>query len=524
MDLTLLYIVCAIAAITPIFATYNHFKMLQQTSYYPSRYIKWLYESYFTKLLLLTFVFCALSIVFKYSMVLELVIIAVFVIAQFFLAIINRKKSIKRLAFTARVYRLYITAILVELLVFCGVAHTSGALQGILFSLLILLAVFSPLLVLFSWCLTRPIEQFINTGYIRKAKKILADCPDLKIIGITGSYGKTSTKFILARILSEKYNVLATPQSFNTTMGVVRTIRESLRPQHQIFICEMGAKKTGDIKEICDIVHPDYAVITSVGPQHLGTFKTIENVFSTKFELYDAVKQKGGKVYANLASEVISQNAEGREILGYGAEGSGCYAEDVTYSREGSSFTIVCGDTKIPVTTKLLGKHNVINILGAAYIAINSFGLSADEIRFAVAHLEPTEHRLELKNYIRGSIMIDDAYNANPEGCIEALNVLSNFDKMKKVVITPGLVELGEKEYEFNYNLGLRAAAVADEIILVGRKRAVPMREAIRTTSFNPEKVHIVSSFIEALQVYTPLADKGTVVLVENDLPDNYLV
>ena len=119
--------------------------------------------------------------------------------------------------------------------------------------------------------------------------------------------------------------------------------------------------------------------------------------------------------------------------------------------------------------------------------------------------------------------MIDDAYNANPEGCIEAVNVLSQFTDMKKVIITPGLVELGEQEYDFNYKLGLAAAAVADEIILVGRNRAVPMREAIRTTDFNSDKVHIVSSFLDAVSVYKNIADKNTVVLVENDLPDNVL-
>lgn len=523
MEFSLLYIVCLMAALTPFVATYNHFKMLQQSSYYPSRYLKWLYDVYFTKLLLLTFIFCALSVVFRYSMVLELVIISLFAIAQLFITLSNRKKSIKRLVFTSRVYRLYTAAIVVQFALFSAVLFTKGALQGILFSLLMLLAVFAPLLVLLAWCITKPIENALAKAYTKSAKKILADSPELKVVGITGSYGKTSTKFILARILSEKYNVLATPQSFNTPMGVVRTIREKLRPQHEIFICEMGAKQKGDIKEICDIVHPDYALITSVGPQHLETFKSIDNVFATKFELYDATKAKGGTVYANLESGPIAEKGAGLDIAFYGGENSSCVAKDIKYSKEGSSFTIVIGDTKIPVTTKLLGRHNVLNILGAAYIAFNTFGLSDEEIRFAVSRLEPTEHRLELKTYIGGSLMIDDAYNANPEGCIEAVNVLSQFGDMKKVIITPGLVELGEQEYDFNYKLGLAAATVADEIILVGRNRAVPMREAIRTTDFNSDKVHIVSSFLDAVKLYKDIADKNTVVLVENDLPDNYL-
>ena len=119
--------------------------------------------------------------------------------------------------------------------------------------------------------------------------------------------------------------------------------------------------------------------------------------------------------------------------------------------------------------------------------------------------------------------MIDDAYNANPEGCIEAVNVLSHFGDMKKVIITPGLVELGNKEYDFNYKLGLAATKVCDEIILVGQNRSKPMCDAINTTDFPKDSVHVVSSYAEALQVLSGFADENTVYLVENDLPDNYL-
>ena len=515
--------VCIIAAITPLFAMYKHFHMLQQNSYYPSRYTKWLYDAYFTRLLLLTVIFCALTLLVKYDILYSLIIISVYAVAQIFIAFWDRKKSIKRLVITSRVCRLYTAALLVQFALFFATILTENLVRGVFFSVLILLSVFSPLLILISWGLTYPIEKLMSAIYIADAKRKLQSVAGLRVIGVTGSYGKTSTKFILARILSEKYNVLATPQSYNTPMGVVKTIRESLKARTQIFVCEMGAKNIGDIKEICDIVNPTDAIITSVGPQHLETFKTIENVFNTKFELYDACQKNGGRVYVNMDSRHIAENIGEKNCIGYSLNQGSVYAKNISYSREGSSFTIVfASGEKIDVSTKLLGRHNVLNIVGAAAIAYD-LGVTAEQIRFAVSHLEPTEHRLELKNFVAGSLMIDDAYNANPEGCVEAVNVLSNFKGMKKVIITPGLVELGDKEYDFNYRLGLAAAKTCDYIILVGRRRAIPLNDAISKSDFDLSKRYIVGSFKEAVEVLSTFADSNTVVLVENDLPDNYL-
>ena len=141
--------------------------------------------------------------------------------------------------------------------------------------------------------LNSPMEKAVNQHFVNDALSRLRQMPDMKIIGITGSYGKTSVKFYLKTLLEARYSVLMTPESFNTPMGVVRTIREHLRPDHEIFLCEMGARHVGDIKEICDMVHPDWGVITSIGPQHLETFFTMENIVHTKFELADALPDHG---------------------------------------------------------------------------------------------------------------------------------------------------------------------------------------------------------------------------------------
>jgi UDP-N-acetylmuramoyl-tripeptide--D-alanyl-D-alanine ligase len=306
-------------------------------------------------------------------------------------------------------------------------------------------------------------------------------------------------------------------------MGVVRTIREMLKPQTEIFVCEMGAKNIGDIKEICDIVEPDLGMITSVGPQHLETFKSVDNVFNTKFELAEAVKAKGGKAFVNGDSNEIAKRISYGDFSVYGTDDKCNYkAKNITYGKFGSLFEVTLGGEKLKLTSRLLGLHSIINITGAAAIA-HSLGVSNEEIKFAVASLKPYEHRLEMKPSLNGSVMIDDAYNANPEGSIEAVRVLGSFDGMKKVIITPGLIELGEKEYECNRTLGLEAAGICDIIILVGKNRSKPLADGVNSTEFNKDNLFIASSFMEAMEIYSRFADNNTVLLIENDLPDNYL-
>ena len=287
-----------LAAASLICSLVRQYQMLQQNSYYPSRYFKWVKESYSLTLAVESMLFCVSSTLFlKKSYLLQLVLyIAVFLI-RLIVAISTHKKSIKKLVFTARIKRLFATSVITCLLLISLFLIFENTLVAEISSvLLFMFACVSPLAVFLAWVLTYPIEKAVSNWYINDAKKILKAHKNLTVVGITGSYGKTTTKFILNRILSEKFNVICTPQSFNTPMGVVRTVRGDLKPQTEIFICEMGAKNVGDIKEICDIANPDFGIITSVGPQHLETFKSVDNVYKTKFELADAVTKNGGKL------------------------------------------------------------------------------------------------------------------------------------------------------------------------------------------------------------------------------------
>ncbi len=382
----------------------------------------------------------------------------------------------------------------------------------------------TPILVPLSNIINKPIETAINKWYINDAKKKLADMPSLHKVGITGSYGKTSMKFYLSELLSSKYETLKTPESFNTPMGVTITVRRDLKPTHEYFICEMGARRVHEIKELCDIAEPHDGIITSVGPQHLETFGSIENVVNTKFELADCVKAKGGKIYLNGDNELIRKKApEYPGAVLYGLqEGNSYRATDVSVSDRGTEFTVTTpsGET-CRFSMKLLGEHNVQNVLGAIAYA-HGTGIALEKLVLPVKRIAAVPHRLQLLDKGNGLTYIDDAYNSNPSGCRAALAVLGLFDACR-ILVTPGMVELGAKQEELNFEFGQEAAKSCDYIILVGKEQTKPMYNGIKDAGYDMDKVYVADGLNDALaKAQSYQTDKKKVVLLENDLPDNY--
>lgn len=429
-----------------------------------------------------------------------------------------KTKAKKPLVITARVKRLIVT-MSVLLIIWGTVLYFLMPVLAPALQMIVNMLTF--VFVLTANFINIPIEKSVANYYIRDAKKIIGKMSHLKVIGITGSYGKTSSKYILTEMLSSKFTTLMTPESYNTTMGVVRTIREKLKPIHEVFVCEMGAQNTGEIKEICDIVQPDCGIITSIGPQHLETFKSIENIIKTKFELYDSLADKSNSA-VNLSSYYIKQNKPSLSV-GYSLteeDGGDYYADDISYGPSGASFTI-CGKDIAPfsVQTKLLGKHNILNIVGAASIALK-LGMTPDEIAMAVKRIKPVPHRLQPIKHPGGILTIDDAFNSNLEGAKSAVEVLGSFEEGKRMLITPGMVELGEKEYECNRIFGQHAAKYCDYIILVGKKQTVAIRDGL--TDFPQDKIYVASDLNDALSQMNKIATSGWTVLFENDLPDLY--
>ena len=426
------------------------------------------------------------------------------------------KKAKKPLVYTGRVKRMIIISLILNILI---IIVSLLCFKNL--SLLPLISISIPYYMFLIDKINKPINSLINKKYINEAKKILKGMPNLTIIGVTGSYGKTSMKTFLGELLSVKYNTLITPKNYNTTLGVVITIREYLKSTHEIFVCEMGACYKGEIKEICDLVNPDHAVITSIGPQHLETFKSIENVINTKYELVDSIN--GGKIFLNFDNEYIKKRKSDKKYISYGIENKKVdyTAYDIKTNSKGLTFKMKDEKGKeITFTTSLIGKHNVLNLVGAISVAIN-FGIPMKSLVRAVRNLKPVKHRLELIPG-KGKNIIDDAYNSNPEGAKGAIDALSEFEGLK-ILITPGMVELGEKEYELNYEFGKYAAGKCDYILLVGKKQTKPIQEGIKKTSFDKEKLVVVEKIEEALEIADKIEPgKHRTILLENDLPDQY--
>lgn len=535
-ETVLFFIAYGLLLLASLFKLNRTFHMLQQNSYMVTRYLKWALTapmaSFCTSMVAISMV-TVLGIWNVWYNIPFLLCSVIVLLFSIFLNKARQEIAIKPLVYTPRVKRMYVTAGIIVSAVFilsffmkmwfeeknglafdAYVCTTSFLVTG-------LSSVFG---VFICGIINRPIEKMISAYYINDAKKIIKRNGNLKIIGVTGSYGKTGTKFILGRMLSEKYNTLVTPESFNTPMGIVRTVREKMNNTHQVFVAEMGAKRVGDIKELCNIAGPQNGIITAVGDQHLSTFKKRENILKTKFELYDYVKKSKGKCFVNGDSAPIAEILPLENTISYGfSERNDVVIQNVKYSSKGAQFDLELGEETVTLTTGLLGAYNVLNITAAALMAYE-MGVSAKEISYATASLKPVEHRLEMKPYIKGSTVIDDAYNANPEGCLEAVNVLASFENCKKIIVTPGLIELGEAEYQANFNLGKASGEKCDVIYLVGKKRSEPLADGVKTTDFNLENLHVVSSFKEAIEHIRGYADENCVILLENDLPDNYLM
>ncbi len=429
------------------------------------------------------------------------------------------KKAKKPLVYTKRVQRMLLTQGIISLAIIFVVANFFG-IKGVILSMSILYLV-TPIFSVIANFINKPIEKMVNNHFINDAKKILKKCPELTIVGITGSYGKTSMKYYLNTLLMAKYNVLMTPESFNTPMGVVMTIRQKLKATHEIFICEMGAKKVGEIKEICDIVNPKHGVITSIGPQHLETFKSLDNVKKTKYELSDALPEDGLLFLNGDDENVIGYNKKDGAIT-YSMKNGDFTAFDISVSEKGTAFSVKAPDGEVgEFTTRLIGVHNVLNITGAIAIAY-TLGVSMKELKPQVRKLECVPHRLQLIDK-GNALVIDDAYNSNPSGTKAALDTLSLITGFK-ILVTPGMVELGEKQDECNREFGKNAADVCDYVILVGKKQTESIKKGLDDKNYPQEKVYIASSINDALNVaYSINAEnKKRIILLENDLPDNY--
>ncbi len=437
-----------------------------------------------------------------------------------FIAITARQKNKTPLKFTHRVIRL----VILSAILFAGASFGllfAGQYLYVKYSILGLMPVLIPFVTLLAHYILLPFESLNNRRYVVKAKRKLNDMPNLIKIGITGSYGKTTAKNMLAAMLGKKYNVLITPSSYNTPMGIAKTVNNSLNGSHNVFIAEMGARYKGDIAELAKIVKPTYAAVTAVGNQHLSTFKSIENIYETKYELVKSLPHDGIAAFSadNEYTLKMFGAAECGKILAGKSDSGNAEVKysDVSFGANGTSFKLMCGDDSVEITTRLLGRHVPSLISLCAALALK-LGVTLAEIAESVSLLQPVEHRLQLIQ--NGDVtVLDDAYNSNTEGSAIALEVLGAFEGTR-IVITPGLVELGEAETEANEHLGRNAAKYADYAYFVGARGEVLKSGAI-AGGMSEDKITLCASLSEAVEKSGAIAGRKT-ILFENDLPDNY--
>lgn len=428
-----------------------------------------------------------------------------------------------KLKVTARVKRLIFTNVILFLLVCVGLYFVKNV--NIIYLCLFIYDMLLNFVIMLVVIINKPAEKMVYLSYKTKAVNKLKGMNNLKVIGITGSYGKTSSKNILSDILNVKYSALPSPKNFNTPYGLIITVNNHLDKFDDILIAEMGAYKVGEIKDLCDLVRPKYGILTKIGTAHIEIFGSQENIQKGKFELIESLPSDGiGVLNGDDELQVNYKLKNNCKIIWIGIDNKDVdvRALDIKTSNKGTTFNVIFkGDkTKYEFTTRLLGYNNIYNILASLALS-KEFGLTVDQMKKAVLGARSVEHRLELRP--AGNITyIDDSYNSNPVGSKMALEVLKDMPGLR-IVMTPGMVELGDKSYELNKKFGTYMKDSCDVVILVGEKITKPIKDGLKEVKFNDKNIYVVKSTKEAFNLVKSLSNgKESYCLIENDLPDIY--
>lgn len=539
-----LYVVIAVVnALLLFFASMKFLLAIQQSGYKGNRYFTWLANKntpYLSRLMLLCLLgflfFCVLNTSFapviKNQSVLSFLGFLSYI--TFTLLYIKSESSInakiplkktKRLVRLCITYIVFLTAIsfgFVLLLDYLAYLINSEMVALLRFSIICGMPILTPYILFVAHLVNKPLEETIKKYYLNKAKERLNNSKVVKI-GITGSYGKTSVKEILTTLLSQKYRVLATPQSYNTPMGIALTTQK-LDSTHDIFIAEMGARAKGDIKELAQLVNPTFAVLTGINNQHLETFGSVENIMETKYELFENLNEDGIGFFS-LDNEKNKRLFDKFNQTKYGSgldkNDNLVWASEIITDNQGTSFVLnIKGEKPINCKTVLLGKHSVSNICLASSVAYK-IGLTPQEIASGINRISSIGHRLELVPNNKNIVIIDDSYNSNVDGAGSAMEVLSSFNG-RKIVLTPGLVELGKMENVSNFELGRKIAKTADFAIVIGTHNAEMLIKGLKDGGMQTTNISFAKTLNKGNELLNNMLREGDVVMFLNDLPDNY--
>lgn len=538
----IVYIALSISiALFLYFASLKFVLALQQSGYGTKKYFKWVTSPetpYLSRLMLLCLMgflfFCVLNVTFMPLVGEEIGsfigLISFYLFTFLYIkseSSVNAKVPLKK---TKRIVRLMLTYVLVLLAVsfsfitllnYLAFIIESEVVALLRLSLICVLPILCPFLLFIAYLINEPFERLLRKKIIKKATAKLDESKVLKI-AITGSYGKTSVKEILKTILSQKFRVLATPESYNTPLGVSMATKK-LDGTHDVFIVEMGARHRGDIKELVEMVKPDVAVLTGINNQHLESFGSEEIIKLTKYELFEGLKEKGKAFFSsdNKGSLELYEKFNGEKyISGLNGENNFVTAKEIKLLENNLTFDLIVGDTIVNLSTTLLGKHNISNICLAVSVALK-LGMTIEEISMGVNRLSSVWHRLQLVANNKDITIIDDSYNSNEDGFKAAMEVLDMYEG-RKIVLTPGLIELGKMENVVNYELGKLLSSHANIVIVIGKHNAEMLISGLKDGGLDVDNIVFAKNLQKANEYLNSIIKPKDVVLFENDLPDNY--
>lgn len=437
-----------------------------------------------------------------------------------------RKHGKVKLVLTPRAHRIWILAFGMYTLALCLVLLFVGTgslgffwmLQLVLFQLL-------PFSLTTSVKALQPLEDSIQKKYFSEASaKVRALSPF--IIGITGSYGKTSTKNALGEILQVCLGPTFWPKgSINTLMGNTREIRNNLFPGHRFAVIEMAAYREGSISTACTLCPPAAGIITGIGDEHLERFGTRDAIYRAKTELVRAIPRDGILVVNgddDLCRRVSAEFAKNKIFL-FGLtslEGLHCKISEISFGATGTSFSLEWLGRKYQGSTRLLGRPALYNC-AAVFTMACALGAQPMFVLSAIANLEPVKNRLSLEKAGK-VIRLNDAYNSNPVGFKAALEVLREYPGSRKILMTPGMVELGPKQFQENERMGKIAASVCSDVILVGETNRKALKKGLLEGGMELSQVKECPNRASAFSELTRIEGEGSVTLIENDLTDWY--
>ncbi|MGC1406560.1 MAG: UDP-N-acetylmuramoyl-tripeptide--D-alanyl-D-alanine ligase [Candidatus Dormiibacterota bacterium] len=371
--------------------------------------------------------------------------------------------------------------------------------------------------------LSAPAQSRRRHRYMEQAEHLIASFGPL-VIGITGSYGKTTAKLFLQQLLqSDATPCFATPGSFNTTLGVCRAINEGLQAEHKFAVVEMGAYRRGEVAEICSFTHPKMGIVTAVGVMHLERFGSPQRIAQAKSELLAALPESGVAAMPSAIAEkeLLTAPLRARPVW-VGQPGDRWWAEELNVDPEGSSLRVQgSGGEDLSLRVPVHGLPIITDLLCAWAIAAE-IGVTAPVLVERAAHLKGAPHRLEVSR-VGGITIIDDAYNSNPDGAAEALRLLADLPGQRRVLVTPGFIELGPLQEQSMRELGRRAAAVCTHVILVGPRQSSAVAVGLKEAGYPSRQLTVAKNLEEAQRRLPQVAGEGSVVLFENDLPDSYM-